>query len=290
MMRPIVIAGNGPSLSKIDYSRLPKDFEVFRCNQFFLEQQYFLGKKIKGVFYNPFLLKQQYFTLHCLKERGEYEVEDVYCNISMGMWDRQTFDKKPRDWESELKYNYPLVKSTYPYLSAMKEFDALFKFYALYYEKRFTSGIMMLITAIAQGYKEIYLTGIDFYVGGGVDYAFEVKGDTQLNRILPAFNDENFKDSVHNKDVDVSAIKLAQSLEGIKLYAISPDTPLCEILPLAPVQEGSDHFEVFSKPEGYICDLVSLPLEKLEEDRANSSRDSKDFLIGAFLNDFWRDR
>lgn len=45
-MNPIVIAGNGPSLAQIDYSRLPQDFDVFRCNQY----KYFLEKKIKGAF------------------------------------------------------------------------------------------------------------------------------------------------------------------------------------------------------------------------------------------------
>lgn len=257
-MKPIVIAGNGPSLTKIDYSRLPKEFDVFRCNQFFLEDRYFLGKKIKGVFYNPFLLKQQYYTLHCLQERGEYEVEDVYCNLSMGLWDRQSNDGKLRDWHSMLEYDYPLVRSTYPYLKQMKEFDALFKFYALYYQKRFTAGIVMLIVALAQGYREIYLTGIDFYLGGGLDYAFDVRGDRELNRILPAFNQKNFKDNVHHHNVDLSAIWLAKSLENVKLYALSPESAICEFLPLG--EKQNNYFDALSKPSGHICDLVPLPL------------------------------
>ncbi|WP_104696796.1 MULTISPECIES: alpha-2,3-sialyltransferase [unclassified Helicobacter] len=81
MQQSIIVAGNGPSLAKIDYARLPRGFDVFRCNQFYFEDKYFLGKKIKGAFFNPQVLKEQYFTLKCLRDRKEYEVEDVYCNI-----------------------------------------------------------------------------------------------------------------------------------------------------------------------------------------------------------------
>ncbi|EAH6454264.1 alpha-2,3-sialyltransferase, partial [Campylobacter jejuni] len=49
-MKKVIIAGNGPSLKEIDYSRLPNDFDVFRCNQFYFEDKYYLGKKCKAVF------------------------------------------------------------------------------------------------------------------------------------------------------------------------------------------------------------------------------------------------
>ena len=47
-MKPIIIAGNGPSLKEIDYKRLPKEYDVFRCNQFFFEDKYYLGKDVTG--------------------------------------------------------------------------------------------------------------------------------------------------------------------------------------------------------------------------------------------------
>lgn len=53
-MKKVIIAGNGPSLKEIDYSRLPNDFDVFRCNQFYFEDKYYLGKKCKAVFYNTY--------------------------------------------------------------------------------------------------------------------------------------------------------------------------------------------------------------------------------------------
>lgn len=267
-MKPIVIAGNGPSLAKIDYSRLPQDFDVFRCNQFYFEDKYFLGKKIKGVFYNPFVLKEQFFTLHHLKERKEYEVEDVYCNITMGLWDREWSNGKPKNLQEWLRYDFPSVKNTYPFLEQMNEFNALHKFYALYYEKRFTTGILMLIVALAQGYREIYLTGIDFYENGGLSYAFDMGGKTLLKERMPTFAKEDFKDEVHEKNVDIEAIKLALQIPDLKLYSLNPSSSMSELLPLAPICDSS--FELKDKPKGYICDFVPLPQDEVKKPEAST--------------------
>ncbi|EOW2579722.1 alpha-2,3-sialyltransferase, partial [Campylobacter upsaliensis] len=37
-----IIAGNAPSLKNIYYALLPQDYDVFRCNQFYLEDKYSL--------------------------------------------------------------------------------------------------------------------------------------------------------------------------------------------------------------------------------------------------------
>ncbi|EAJ6613117.1 alpha-2,3 sialyltransferase, partial [Campylobacter jejuni] len=79
-MKKVIIAGNGPSLKEIDYSRLPNDFDVFRCNQFYFEDKYYLGKKCKAVFYNPSLFFEQYYTLKHLIQNQEYETELIVCS------------------------------------------------------------------------------------------------------------------------------------------------------------------------------------------------------------------
>ena len=38
-----IVAGNGPSPAKIDYSRMPRGCAIFRANQFYLEDSYYLG-------------------------------------------------------------------------------------------------------------------------------------------------------------------------------------------------------------------------------------------------------
>ncbi len=156
MKKPIVIAGNGPSLAQIDYRRLPADFDAFRCNQFYFEDKYFLGKKVTGAFMRLHNIKHQFFNLKTLEHRGEYQIENIYAICP-------TLNEE----KHYIGEDYPEIISCYPYIKAMPEFDKLHQFYWLYYELTFTSTIWMLIIALAQGYKEIYLTGLDFYSGGG---------------------------------------------------------------------------------------------------------------------------
>ena len=153
MKKPIVIAGNGPSLAHIDYRRLPADFDVFRCNQFYFEDKYFLGRRVTGAFLNLHVEKQQYFNFKMLQQRNEYVIDQKY-----------VISNSP-DWENEV--NFPGAKSTFCFLESLPQFHELQKFLAFYYDKYFTSTINMLIAALAMGYREIYMVGLDFYAGGG---------------------------------------------------------------------------------------------------------------------------
>ncbi len=151
--KPIVIAGNGPSLAQIDYRRLPADFDVFRCNQFYFEDKYFLGKKVTGAFFNLHVEKQQYFNYKILEQRKEYIIDQKYIICHNSKW-------KNKD-------NFPGAKSTFCFLKSLPQFYELQRFLQVYNNKYFTSTISMLITALALGYQEIYLVGLDFYAGGG---------------------------------------------------------------------------------------------------------------------------
>lgn len=76
-MKSAVVAGNGPSLAEIDYSLLPDDYDVFRCNQFYFEDKYFLGKKVKYAFLNFSVILEQYFTYKTLDTNNEYSIENI---------------------------------------------------------------------------------------------------------------------------------------------------------------------------------------------------------------------
>ncbi len=121
----------------------------------------------------------------------------------------------------------------------------------------------MLIVAIVQGYKEIYLTGIDFYDGGGVDYAFSVKNKKNLLEALPTFRKKDFKDRVHSKELDLKAIEIAKKIEKIKIYCLNPNSLLSKIVPLAPIREEC-FIKIEDKPEDSIRDFVQLPNQSKE--------------------------
>lgn len=153
----------------------------------------------------------------------------------------------------------------------------------------------MLVTAIAQGYKEIYLTGIDFYMGGGADYAFDVT-DKKIAQLLPSLKDKNYQPPVHHRKVDSAFIRMALKEKDLKLYCLSPTSAIAEILPLAPIQRERDDFSILPKPQGYICDFVDLPnrrqgktrIEKIKQILAREGFDSslKKNIFFIFVRDF----
>ncbi|MBT0881304.1 alpha-2,3-sialyltransferase, partial [Campylobacter sp. 2018MI27] len=73
----LIVAGNGPSLKNIDLNSMPKEYDVFRCNQFYCEDKYYLGKNIKLVMFNPMVIYSQLKTLNTLISKQEYHVEYV---------------------------------------------------------------------------------------------------------------------------------------------------------------------------------------------------------------------
>ncbi|WP_285657594.1 alpha-2,3-sialyltransferase, partial [Helicobacter bizzozeronii] len=81
-LKPLIIAGNGPSIKDLDYSLFPPDFDVFRCNQFYFEDKYYLGKEVRGVFFNPSVFDVQMRTARELSLRQEYYFEDLFCSTS----------------------------------------------------------------------------------------------------------------------------------------------------------------------------------------------------------------
>ncbi|HEB9332440.1 TPA: alpha-2,3 sialyltransferase [Campylobacter coli] len=222
----VIIAGNGPSLKEIDYSKLPDDFDVFRCNQFYFEDKYYLGKKCKAVFYNPSLFFEQYYTLKHLIANQEYETELIICsNFNQAHLESENFRKSFYDY-------FPDAYLGCDFFKQLKEFDAYFKFHEIYLNQRITSGIYMCAVAIALGYKEIYLTGIDFYQNGS-SYAFDTKQENLL-KLAPNFKNDNSQYIGHNKNTDIKALEFLEKTYKINLYCLSPNSSLANFIEIAP--------------------------------------------------------
>lgn len=240
--RAVVIAGNGPSLAQIDYSLLPRDFDVFRCNQFYFEDKYFLGKKIQAVFFNPMVFFEQYYTLKQLEERGEYCYEEVYS--SMMHWAGE------RDYEElDFKRLYPEVKIAHDEALKCPRLASHFKYQDMYFKKRITSGMLMLFVAAIKGYREIYLAGIDFYETG--NYAFEHKS-TNANSLIGY--EEGVVTEQHSKEVDLEALDLIRDFFDLHIYALCPQSPIASYLSI-PFPSPANFFPP-KKKEGYICDIL----------------------------------
>lgn len=250
----VIIAGNGPSLKEIDCSKLPNNFDVFRCNQFYFEDKYYLGKKCKAVFYNPSLFFEQYYTLKHLIANQEYETELIICsNFNQAHLENEIFRKSFYDY-------FPDAYLGYDFFKQLKEFDAYFKFHEIYLNQRITSGIYMCAVAIALGYKDIYLTGIDFYQNGS-SYAFDTK-QKNLLKLVPNFKNDNSQYIGHNKNTDIKALEFLEKTYKINLYCLNPNTSLANFIEIAP--SLNSRF-IAQEKNNYTKDILIPPKEAYEK-------------------------
>ena len=248
MNKAVVVAGNGPSLAEIDYRRLPQDFDVYRCNQFYFEDMYFLGKKIKAVFFNPSVFFEQYYTIKQLIERGEYSCDSIYCT-------KMFYRGENMSTNPMFGFLYPDVVLTYDVIKEYPHIAGMLKYHDTYLRQRPTSGMIMTLIAAMNGYQEIYLTGIDFYENA--PYAFN-NNKANLRYLIPAFTRAN-KSNRHTKYIDSKILELIQNEFDISIYALSPSSPLTEFIsppPLSLLPTDTPLFHIEKKPKDCITDIL----------------------------------
>lgn len=250
--KSIIIAGNGTSLKSIDYSLLPKDYDVFRCNQFYFEDHYFLGKKIKKVFFNCSVIFEQYYTFMQLIKNNEYKYEyaDIILSSFVNLGDSEL--KKIKNVQKLLTQ----VDIGHYYLNKLPAFDAYLQYNELYENKRITSGVYMCAVATAMGYKDLYLTGIDFYQEKGNPYAFYHQKENII-KLLPYFSQNKSQSDIHSMEYDLNALYFLQKHYGVNIYCISPESPLCNYFPLSPLNNPITF--ILEEKKNYTQDILIPP-------------------------------
>ena len=275
-MKPIVIAGNGPSLKDIDYTRLPKEFDVFRCNYFFLEDKYFLGNKITGYFFGNGIIQSLFNTSVALESKQEYFFQDRYLTAPL---------TDPIIYDPKFLTDFFSVEIACKIYIQNRQIARFINEYIITHSLFPTSGIIMIFTAIVLGYKEIYVTGIDFYLGEQT-YVYEKDKNSILYQNDPeSYSKDAYDLENHSREMDLNAIKLVLNMEEINIYAISLDSKLSTLLPLAPVQNDSPYIPE-DKPEGYLKDIV-LPFrqdqEKLLQEECERNQGIKQKIKNIFI-------
>ncbi|WP_136696356.1 alpha-2,3-sialyltransferase [Campylobacter jejuni] len=242
----VLIAGNGPSLKEIDYRRLPDKYDVFRCNQFYFEEKYYLGKNIKSVFFNPGFFFEQYYTSMQLILKKEYFIENIICStFDLNFIDNSFFLKSFYNWFPEAYLGHEI-------LNKLKDFYNYIKYNEIYYNQRITSSIYMCAIAIIFGYENIFLTGVDFYDKSKNYYAFNSKKNN-LIKLNPSFSLNHNRGDFHSKDVDLKALDFLMKNYSINIYSVSPNSILSRYIKL-PDCVNKNRFKIIKKHD-YINDI-----------------------------------
>ena len=248
--KALVVSGNAPSLTEIDYARLPLEYDVFRVNLFHFEEKYFLGKKITAAFVLTHHILENYYTLKNLIQNQEYVIDNIIAH---------TFGLPNHDCPHFMQNAsfFPDVIMGHDFFKHIKEFEIYMKYNFLYNYAVATSGIYACAIGVAMGYREIYIAGIDFYTQGDFTYGFDIKQKNFLT-IAPHFalNKPVFE-TWHSTDTDLKVLDFLAKTYNVNFYALCPKSPLAKSIPLAPITHNTYIPE--EKPKNYTKDMLLPP-------------------------------
>lgn len=265
MPKVAIVAGNAPSIKEIDYSLMPTNYDVFRCNQFYMEDQYYLGKTIKAVCFASQTTFEHIYTMLHLKNKQEYDIHSIFLR-DLFYPEKNTEQKAMGNLHTYFN-NHHFLHKIYDgkYSHNINAFLEYTRIQELYCFKHITSGVMLCAIATAMGYKEIYLAGIDFYEGKV--YAFDSFGPNLIS-IMPDFATipQSYQaDSMswHSKEADLEALEFLRTHYGVKFYSLCPNSPASAYFPLpCSNQSFKTVHPIFlpqEKPSDYTCDLLIPP-------------------------------
>ena len=240
--RPLIIAGNGPSLRGIDYTRLPENALVMRINNFYFEEKYFLGKHVDYVFLagqNTVAADSVHTLLNVLLKK-EYTA-DYYFGRTDNLF--------------EINKNYLPIIDVKNALRANKTISDYMALRHMPPGHLPTSGMMALFSAIGLGFHDIYLAGVDLYTGAE-PYAFRVGvNHARLVGLTPGSS--GYVNGYHSYDIDLQALLLAKGIEGVSIRTLCPESFSAEFLDVAPVVNVEAEGPL-DKPDGYIADFIPI--------------------------------
>ena len=234
----LIVAGNGPSIKNINYKYFPYDYDIFRCNQFYLEDKYYLGKRVDLFFFNHSMKEIQEKTAKELIRRKEYDIRHLITNFEPNV--EYTRINEFSNEDILMRFDKQLYKLIYNSHSNVGS--------------RVTTGMHMLSVGYALGYKQIYLTGIDFYKDGHASYCHDLTFSHNLKSRLRGFDDKNYQ-SKHSKEGDLFLIDyLIKSYPEVKLYSLSDDSELKDFTEI--FNWYNTEFVLEEKPFFYLNDIV----------------------------------
>jgi alpha-2,3 sialyltransferase len=156
--KSVIICGNGPSLGQIDYRRFDVNAEVWRVNKFFLEDKYYVGKRVDAMFNGGSLADTytRYFNLVNLEKLKIYEVN----------WERIFTDKKPYEYQLDADRQdfflwSPKLRRSIQEIMKMSDeqnlpFSKFLGFNVQFFHKFPFTGVCAILYAALDGYKNIF--------------------------------------------------------------------------------------------------------------------------------------
>ncbi len=227
--RPLVIVGNGPSAALPPQHRLPADPVVFRMNWFFLESHYHFGSHADAWFFSvPNQTLEESLAQEIRTDR--YTVDRLLSPMQLpSSRDGDGWGHQLLDVQIEQQDHWAVI-ARHPRLA-----------------RRFmsrpglpTTGLQALGFALAVGFREVYLCGIDLYESTQARYGYTVPD--QVAAALTAKDITPGYESAHSVDTDLAFLQACLAeFPDARVHNLSDSANLSTYLGAAPEHvEGPD--------------------------------------------------
>lgn len=221
MTRPTyVVAGNGNSLAQANTGRIQASDHIVRTNNFFFEQQSYLGTRIDLAVMGgdprvaPFMFETlwQCRTTYDLKAWTSHN--PVVIKAGLRRFGAQY---------TPLRYGDPKIND---------QVQSLIR----HYGRKPMTGTYAVLAAYGAGAGRILLTGMDFYQTGN-RYAYQA-GRHQSNLLGIDLNQRGLDTLQHNPRLDLAIFALLQEQDDVELLRTANGSLLDTIMDLAPKRTG----------------------------------------------------
>lgn len=206
--RPVLIVGNGPSAAAPDREHLRDDSLVFRMNWFFLEDQPRYGRRVDAFFWSidtPALHDE----LAAVVARGDYDIRAFFSPM------------RPSERHGGRKVPVERFAPAFDHWAVIAESPTLAR--EMMGRPLPTQGFQALAFALALGYRDIRLAGIDLYSSAGPRYGHKVPD--RIARRLASKDIAGGYESSHSRDRDLSFVATCrQQFPDARISALS-DSP-----------------------------------------------------------------
>lgn len=219
--RPVIVAGNGESLARIDPGRVLETDLFIRTNNFFFETRYHLGRRVDLAMMagDPRVAPFMFETLwQC---RRDYDLRG---------W--TSFNPKV---EAAGKRRFSSLFQPMCYRDAHVE-RAVERLCAKYGKVPMT-GTYALLMAHGMGAEQAILAGFDLY-GGGVRYPF-APGRHYRDLMGEDVNARGTDTRLHDTGLDLEVLEMLLARGDMAVMRAVETGPLADLLPLAPLRDGA---------------------------------------------------
>lgn len=218
--RPVVVAGNGLSVTQLQPGVvLASDF-IVRTNNFFFEQKHYLGRRVDLAFMggDPRVAPFMFETLY-------------RCGATYDLRGWSTHSNRIR------RAGMHRFKSLFQQMCyGSQEIEAAVQSLITRYQRHPTTGVYAVLMAQGLGARQILLTGMDFH-SGPRRYPFE-PGPNYRALMGQDVNRRGVDPHLHNTDLDRALLELVGEQTGVQLLRCEDNPVLNALCDPAPQRSG----------------------------------------------------